>query len=153
MNLHGGEMPTITASSYASSAVDLTTPFIGGFVQPAARRLGLEEVMAQAMGVQQQPQEKLHVSSTRFVRVIIVDPNENLPLEKRILHKSDEFLTDLTDQELFFEVDIAGRLRAHNETRAATVDKKASERSGKDVHLEPARIRDLKMVVVNVASF
>lgn len=42
---------------------------------------------------------------------------------------------------------------SHNKSRATVVDKKASQRTGKDVHLEPIRIRDLKMVVSCIAEF
>lgn len=91
--------------------------------------------------------------SARIVKVFIADSNENLPLEKRVIYSGEEKLTDLTDQELFFEVPIADLLAKHNEVRAATVDKKQAEKFGRDIFLEPARIRDLKMVVVNVAAF
>lgn len=93
------------------------------------------------------------MSTARIVKVFIADSNENLPLDKRVLFSGDEQLTDLTDQELFFEVPIADLLAKHNAMRAATVDKKQAEKFGRDVMLEPARIRDLKMVVVTVAQF
>ena len=40
----------------------------------------------------------------RLVKVIIIDPNENVPLEDAVLYMGEEVLTDLTDQELFFEL-------------------------------------------------
>lgn len=89
----------------------------------------------------------------RIVRVFIVDPNENIPLDKRVIHKSDEKLTDATDQELFFEVDPAGMLRAHNEYRTTVLDKALTKATGKETLLEPARIRDLRMIVVDVVKF
>ena len=46
--------------------------------------------------------------SRRIVKVIIIDPDDRVPLEKCILFSGDEKLTDLTDQELFFEVPING---------------------------------------------
>ena len=93
------------------------------------------------------------MSNARIVKVFIADSNDNLPLDKRVLHTGAEQLTDLTDQELFFEVPIAELLAKHNTVRAATVDKKQAEKFGRDIFLEPARIRDLKMVVVTVAAF
>lgn len=93
------------------------------------------------------------MSTARIVKVFIADPNENLPLDKRVLYTGDEKLTDLTDQELFFDVPISTILAAHNLIRAATVDKKAAEKFGRDIMLEPARIRDLRMVVVTIAQF
>ena len=87
---------------------------------------------------------------TRFVRVIIVDPNTNLKLEDRLVYSGNEKVTDLTDQELFFELDIKALLATHNEKRTKTLDKRVKERAE---YLEAARVRDLSMVVVEVAKF
>ena len=87
---------------------------------------------------------------SRFVRVIIVDPNENLSLEDRLVYKGEEKFTDLNDQELFFELEIKALLASHNERRVKTVDKTVKERTE---YLEAVKIRDLKMVVVNIATF
>jgi hypothetical protein len=100
--------------------------------------------------VNQLQQEKLPMASRRLVKVVIVDPNENVPLDNCILYSGEEKLTDATDQELFFEIDIKGILDKHNEKRVTFIDKKVKERTE---NLEPAKIRDLKMVVVNVATF
>lgn len=89
-------------------------------------------------------------ATRRLVQVVIVDPNDNIPLDQCLLYKGDEKLTDATDQELFFEIDIRDILTKHNEKRTKMVDKKVKERTE---YLEPAKIRDLKMVVVNIASF
>lgn len=90
-------------------------------------------------------------STTRLVKVFIVDPNQNVPLEKRLIYRGDETVTDLTDQELFFEIDIAGLLKTHNEYRVTVEDKKANK--DKPVMLEAARVRDLKMQVIVLAQF
>lgn len=90
------------------------------------------------------------MATRRLVKVVIIDPNDNVPLEDCVLYSGSEKLTDATDQELFFEIDIKGILDKHNEKRTTLIDKKVKERTE---HLEPAKIRDLKMVVVNVASF
>lgn len=86
----------------------------------------------------------------RIVQVFIADPNENVPLSESIVYKGEQKLTDATDQELFFEVPINDLLKAHNENRVTFRDKKVKERTE---HLEPAKIRDLKMVVVTIAEF
>jgi hypothetical protein len=86
----------------------------------------------------------------RLVQVFIADPDENVPMADCLLFKGEQKLTDLTDQELFFEVDIKSILDKHNEKRVKLVNKKVKERTE---HLEPVKIRDLKMVVVNVAQF
>ena len=89
-------------------------------------------------------------SVRRYVQVFICDPNENVPLETCLLYKGEPKLTDLTDQELFFEIDIKSVLEKHNEKRVGYVDKSVKERTD---HLDPARIRDLKMTVVTIAGF
>lgn len=89
----------------------------------------------------------------RIVKVYIADVNENLPLASRIVYEGKEKLTDLTDQELFFDANITELLGRHNDVRSRTVDKAASQKFGRDIFLEPAKIRDLKMVVVAVAVF
>jgi hypothetical protein len=90
----------------------------------------------------------------RIVQVFIADPNENVPLDHSLLYQDDKpHLTDLTDQELFFDLDIKSILEKHNEYRVTVVDKDASEGKNKDIMLEPAKVRDLRMTVVNVATF
>lgn len=89
----------------------------------------------------------------RIVRVYLADTDDNVPLDKSLLHSTPEKFTDATDQELYFEIPIKAVLDSHNAYRATVLDKKASARSGKDVFLEPVKIRDLKMTVVNIASF
>lgn len=86
----------------------------------------------------------------RIVKVFIADTDENVPLDKSVLYKGEEKLTDLTDQELFFEVEIKSILEQHNAYRATLTNKKVKERVEQ---LEPVKIRDLKMIVVNVAQF
>ena len=63
----------------------------------------------------------------RLVRVIIIDPDENIPLDKRVLHDGDEEFTDATDQELFFETDISAVLETHNKFRVKVRDKDVKE--------------------------
>lgn len=152
------EIPMIAKSAYTSST---STGLMLGQALPALhaeRRVGLgQDVLKQfinaAEAVNPQPAIKEKQVAARIVKLFIADPNENLPLEKRVLYTGDEKLTDLTDQELFFEVPIAEILAKHNDVRKATVDKKQAEKFGRDIFLEPARIRDLKMVVVDVAQF
>ena len=93
------------------------------------------------------------MSTRRIVQVFIADPDINVPLESALLFKSEPKFTDATDQELYFEVPITDLLKAHNEKRKTWLDKDASRKAGKDIALEPAKIRDLKMVVVNIAQF
>lgn len=93
------------------------------------------------------------MSNRRIVQVFIADADQNVPLEHALLHKTEPAFTDSTDQELYFELPVAELLKAHNEKRKAWPDKDATRKSGKDVFLEPIKIRDLKMVVVTIAQF
>lgn len=85
----------------------------------------------------------------RVVQVLIADINENIPLDDCLLYKGEEKLTDTTDQELFFELDIKNMLEIHNAKRIKIIDKKIKDRTE---FLEAAKVRDLKMVVVTVAN-
>ena len=89
----------------------------------------------------------------RIVKIVIADVDKNLPVGKRIIHNGVEQVTDLTDDELFFEVPIVDLLKTHNELRAKTLNKTDTAKAGKDVFLEPIRVRDLRMVVVDIADF
>ena len=89
----------------------------------------------------------------RLVQVFIVDPDQDLPLENALLYTGEQGLTELTDQELFFEIDIKTILEKHNKTRAKTLDKETMKITGKEAFLDPVRIRDLKMTVVELAVF
>lgn len=144
------EMPAMTTSAMQSTTI------------------GMNQLLAQANGnivqqyavQRQQAQPTLTLASTgvfkvanqqrRLVQVFICDPNENVPLPDCLIYRGDQKLTDLTDQELFFEIDIRTILASHNEKRVKMVDKAVKERIE---YLEAARIRDLKMTVVNIATF
>jgi hypothetical protein len=143
------ELPTMSKSAYVSSVVD-STAFLG-LGGGLGQRMP-DQAIAQMFQQQVQPKEQ-SVSNARIVKVFIADTNENIPLEKRVLYSGDEKLTDLTDQELFFDINVAEVLSKHNEYRKTVVDKKQAEKFGRDMFLEPARIRDLRMVVVDVAKF
>jgi hypothetical protein len=100
---------------------------------------------------QNQPENKMPNRTMRVVQVFIIDPDEKLPLDKAVLYQGKPELTDKTDQELFFDLDMKQLLADHNVARIAVVDKKSVAATVQ--FLEPARIRDLKMSVVNLATF
>ena len=94
-----------------------------------------------------------NANKTRVVRVFLVDPDERIPVTKRILHKTDEIITDETDQELFFGIPVADLLKSHNEFREGhEVEEKEGETT-KRRKLKSVRIRDLTMTVVTIATF
>lgn len=155
------DMPSISASTYSSQAVNLAA-MGNGLNQMQAQPLGgvwvgngnaLEDQIRRA--VQNKPasqpiMEIKQMANRRLVQVFIADPNDNVPLDQSLLYSGEQKFTDATDQELFFEIDINTILKAYNEKRVRIVDKKVKERTE---YLEAAKIRDLKMVVVTVAAF
>lgn len=175
-----GDIPTISAASHAHTAYGLsnlgqplstwggTTSATGDWFEPATtttginNNLGITRRLVVGDPVQQaavaaafppaakNPKPKEVKVTRRLVQVFIADPDENVSLDDSLLYSGEQKLTDLTDQELFFEIDIKSVLAAHNDKRTKTVNKKVKERTE---YLDPAKIRDLKMVVVTVANF
>lgn len=85
----------------------------------------------------------------RLVQVIIADPHPDVPLEDCVLHQGLPEVTDLDDRELFFQLDMKTMLEAYNKHRITLLDRAKS--NDRITRLEPAKIRDLKMVVVTIA--
>jgi hypothetical protein len=148
------DVPAIASSAYASRTHDLNAFVVNAQAsQDWDFKNGFHDAFYQGHQQNQldkQIKEILSMSTRRLVKVVIVDPNENVPLEQSVLYNGKEKMTDATDQELFFELDIKQILDAHNVERIKMIDKKVKERTEL---LEPAKIRDLKMVVVNIATF
>jgi hypothetical protein len=156
------ELPTFASSSYASNSMTAKdwqrhlngpgdVPF--GDVQQAQQAFGQIKVHRKPVDAKAEYVEKYigeQKMTRRMVQVFIVDMNDNVPLDKCLLYKGDPVLTDLTDQELFFEIDIRGILEKYNIERVKFNDKTVKDRN---VYLEPAKVRDLRMTVVNIASF
>lgn len=148
-----GDLPTFAASNYASTAYNgIFDPIPDSYLQLKndVKRVAKVSDLWNAARNQQIMETEEVSNSRRMVQVIIVDPNENIPLDNCLLYKGEPKLTDATDQELFFELDIKQLLAAHNDKRVLVVDKKVKDRTE---YLEPAKVRDLKMVVVNIAQF
>ncbi len=150
------EYPQFVASNYASTVYSPSTlgkMSAGGSwvtTSPSFQQHPDLDLLGRSLQGKQIHQPMSTALSRRLVQVFICDPNENVPLDKCLLYTGDQKLTDLNDQELFFEIDIKSILEKHNLVRAKTVDKKVKERVE---YLEPARIRDLKMIVTTVAQF
>lgn len=173
------DTPQISNSGYASNAISLTE---GGWnaqtigissgsstgIAPAVEHGMRRSILRahampdrldflQAQELDQDLNEERNLimpqNQRRIVQVFIADPNENVPLDQAVIYKGEQKLTDSTDQELFFEINLAPLLAAHNEKRFKLIDKEASKHAGKDIYLEPARIRDLRMVVTDIAKF
>lgn len=158
------ETPTLMAAAYHSNTMSAENWMQAGNIQDFANRrvqqslpthLSLQDALDRhkTPTTTGQKQETSPMTTARIVKIFIADPNENIALEKRILYRGDEKLTDLSDQELFYEIPIAEMLAKHNAERIKTVDKAQAAKFGRDIFLEPAKIRDLKMVVTTVATF
>lgn len=156
-----GDIPTIMTSAYASNCVSVLDDVGWGaalippnpFMQSASPKSVLQSSTLEMYRQIADAKKDQTIMPMRIVKVFIADPNENLPLDDRLLFKGDEKLTDATNQELFFEVPMAELLAKHNALRITTLDKAASSKAGRDVLLEPVKIRDLKMTIVDVAMF
>lgn len=150
------EMPQMMAYSSAATQynpMDWQVPH--NINQAAAAQLGLvHRAFGDPNGTLniKQPKEDAKMANTarRIVKVYVADTNDNVPLDATLLYSGEEKLTDLTDQELFFEIDIKTILDQHNEKRVTYINKAVKDRTE---YLEPAKIRDLKMTVVTVAQF
>ena len=150
------ETPTIASSVVMANAFGLNNLQALGNAQQQLGNASLLQYLQQAALPPKAAitpplkKETKTMANRRLVQVFIADPDENLPVDKSMIYSGDQRFTDLTDQELFFEIDIKTLLDKHNAERVKTINKSVKERSE---YLEPARIRDLKMVVVNIASF
>ncbi len=149
-----GDFPQILTSNYGTITSALPLQFCTPSDEEENRYYKEQEIRNVILAAKQQAQEIMANNSTRrIVQVFIADPDINVPLDAALLYKSEPKFTDATDQELYFEVPIVTLLEAHNSKRKTWLDKDASRKAGKDVLLDPAKIRDLKMVVVNIAQF
>jgi hypothetical protein len=155
------ETPTIAAAAHTHSTYAGLPTHTHGALQVGGQigGLGPPPIMGyanQATGYQKLPfiianaKQGETMSNRRLVQVFIADPDKRVPLEQSMIYSGEQRLTDLTDQELFFEVDIKNLLDAHNAKRVKIIDKSVKDRSE---YLEPAKIRDLKMVVTTIAQF
>lgn len=144
-------MPTMASSAHTHSTYSAEALFANALAvgAPVGGIAGGGMAAGNLGNLQRQQVKGLPMSIRRVVQVFVADPNENIPLDDCLLFKGDEKLTDATDQELFFELDIKDLLETHNAKRVKVIDKKVKDRTE---YLEPAKVRDLKMVVVTVAN-
>lgn len=156
------EMPAMASSAhthtiYAGGALAGQSSGLIGLAGAAPLNQFAQQALAQQYNSAKEqakaakPKEPIMAAAVRrLVQVFIADANENVPLESSLLYSGEQKLTDATDQELFFELDIKTLLEDHNKKRVKLIDKKVKERTE---YLEPAKVRDLKMTVVTIASF
>lgn len=157
------DTPTICCSQYTNTTLKGGELSDGGLREPYKNphedlkfHKPLPDEIARIFNLNQITEETMPQSTNkRIVRVFIADPDPKVTVEKSLLYTGEEKLTDLTDQELFFEIEnVKALLDSHNnEVRIKTEDKLASDKAGRQIFLEPIKIRDLKMTVVTIAAF
>ena len=165
MNLDpAGEMPEFSPTTYGDSvgtyaAVGNDSDAAKRAMESALRFRGLQNSLLHIPNTLENTaaspaqKGKANTMSKRIVKTFIADPHPAVPLEKSLLHEGEAKLTDSTDQELFFEVPIQTILEKHNAYRVTLTDKKASDQAGREIKLEPVRVRELRMVIVTLAEF
>lgn len=150
------ETPQITTSSYGTIML-AGDPWLGQQLESETLNDKLNRAIFRQDLHRTETETDIQITpqtmSRRIVKVFIADPHQDVPMDKAVLYQSEEKFTDATDQELFFEVGIKDILDKHNSARVKWLDREATKRAGKDIHLEPIKIRELKMVVVNIATF
>jgi hypothetical protein len=156
-NIVNRDMPTFVAASYGEAlpAADAWANIIHRNpipAEPVVRQANLGRLEKAILKARPQPETETQAMTTerRLVRVLVVDPDELVPNADALLFDSKEMFTDKTDQELFFGIGIDKFLEQHNGKRTKIVNKTIKDRTE---HLEPARIRDLKMLVLTLAKF
>jgi hypothetical protein len=154
VNTMSNEMPEIATVSYTTDSTSGEITYIdtfGNIVEECYKYKQPHVNYGALFEKNNDIEEEEKMSERRLVKVMIVDPDLNVPVEKAVLVSEPEKITDLDDQELFFELDIKNILNTHNDFRKSVINKKKSK--DKDVYLEPIRIRDLKMVILTIANF
>jgi hypothetical protein len=154
----GGLIPNYYSPSYRNPA-DYRAAYwndyhrYNGYVSGGGGSNGTVTIKAEDIVTTKKENKKM--SKTRIVRVFIVDNDEKLKPEDRLVYSSpDELVTDLIDKELFFDINIKEKLSKHNMKRKTT--KWTKEINGKPesgTSLPPVRVRDLKMHVAVLAEF
>ncbi len=96
-----------------------------------------------------QPQEGNNMSNkTRsIVNVILIDEDANLPVEKALVAKYKNIITEDTTtvviQQIMIDEDVKGAIDKHNKVRTETVNQEVLENTGNEVMLRPVTIKDL----------
>lgn len=99
-------------------------------------------------------EESMKKRQLRVVQIYIADRHPDVPLAKAIVYQSPEpFATDMSNQELYFTINIMELLSVHNDERITWVDKEATKQAGKEIMLEEIRISDLDMQVTAFTEF
>jgi hypothetical protein len=97
-------------------------------------------------------QNQKEVCMKRLVRIMVVDRCEDVPADESILFQ-EEMFTELTDEEIWLSIGLEDALEKYNAKRILLLDKAISREQGRDVVLEPLRLKDVAKVITTLASF
>ena len=100
-------------------------------------------------------QEKHTMNTLRTINLTLVDNNQNLKGEGKIVFQKLNYVTEHDDdksiQQILMTGEVAKALLEHNLKRVKVVDKEILRNTGRDVMLEEVEIFDLNWTVVRVA--
>jgi hypothetical protein len=116
----------------------------GGYVEPTTT-ITFPQCSYQPQGVQM---ATIGVNK-RLVRVLVVDSDKNVPVEKSKVFDSELF-TDLSDEGIKLSLNLAAALEEHNKART-TFYRETDE--GNKVFLKEAKITDLKIAILTIFAF
>ena len=146
-------MATLTASTIAANTISsgVTTDWYDGGTYISGEAIGWGKPLNRKGDSIMKAKDEVR---KRLVFVAVVDAHPDLDDVASVVYLSDApIVTSDTDQEIWMGLDIKRLLALHNDTRVKVLDKEASRAAGRDIYLEPARIRDLCMAVIPLATF
>lgn len=82
----------------------------------------------------------------RFVRIVAIDPDPSVPLERSIVVDTGENFVDSTNMDLISALNLLELIKPHNEYRATLRNEEIYHENGADVKLRPISIDDLRML-------
>lgn len=101
----------------------------------------------------QQSKGDLNMSNTqrRVVNVVLIDPDQGLPVEHSQVHDFGQIVTEDDDattiQELIMTGDVQAKLDIHNKVRSEQTDLDILRRTGNEVKLQPVKLKNLKWII------
>lgn len=101
----------------------------------------------------QQSKGDLNMTATqrRVVNVVLIDPDQGLPVEYSQVHDFGQIVTEDDDattiQELIMTGDVQAKLDIHNKVRSEQIDLDILRRTGNEVKLQPVKLKNLKWII------
>jgi len=93
------------------------------------------------------------MTDLRIVSIYVVDPDENLEPKDALVHIKENFMTDLTNEDILVDLELKEALANHNTKRIKIVDEDRSDDRGKEVMLKTVKIKDLIIKINTLQTF